>query len=189
MESRREAGPTARLRQLPPGNHKRGCGWREKQVMCPTESWRGSGLRISGGQAYDVGLQRRRFIFGLHDDLSIATEHVYTILGNWVSQGEERDSPKKPDCPGKTKAAPVRAGRSEQSSLHPGLSRLEAARASSQLRPIMQADKPTQVQSPQPAVQVRAMTHTRHPGLPCLLGLPASILARFLHRDVLQRSF
>lgn len=121
----------------------------------PTESQRGSGLRNSGGQAYDVGLQRRKFMFGLHDDLSIATEHVCTILGDWVSQGEERASPKKPDCPGKTKAAPVRAGCSEQNSLHPGLSRLEAARASSQLRPIMQADKPTQVQSPRQLCKCR----------------------------------
>lgn len=129
-------------------------------MMYPTESRRGSGLRNSRGQAYDVGLQGRRFIVGLQDDLSIATEHCAQYWWTAYSQGEERDSPKKPDCPGKTKAAPVRAGGSEQSSLHPGLSRSEATRASSQLRPMTQANKPTQVQSPRPAVQVRARTHT-----------------------------
>lgn len=68
--------------------------------MYPPESRRGSGLRNSGGQAYDVGLQRRSFIFGLHDDLSIATEHVCTILGDWVSQARKRFS-KETRLPGK----------------------------------------------------------------------------------------
>lgn len=176
MESRRGAGPTARLRQLHLETTNRGAAGGRSRGCTPPSPGEAQDSE-TGGQAHDVGLQRRSFILGLHDDLSIATERVCTVLGDWVSQGEERDSPKKPDCPGKTKAAPVRAGRSEQSSLHPGLSRSEASRASSQLRPIMQADKPTQVQSPQPAVQVRARTHTRHLKLPCLLGLPASILA------------
>lgn len=34
-ESRREAGPAARQRQVPPGNHKGGCGWREKAGEVP----------------------------------------------------------------------------------------------------------------------------------------------------------
>lgn len=44
---------------------------------------------VTGGQAHDVGLQRRSFILGLHDDLSIATERVCTVLGDWVSQARK----------------------------------------------------------------------------------------------------
>lgn len=88
MESRWGAGPTVRLRQLhlettnggAAGGRSRGCTPQSPGEAQDSET---------GGQAHDVGLQRRSFIFGLHDDLFTATERVCTVLGDWVSQARK----------------------------------------------------------------------------------------------------
>ena len=83
----------------------------------------------------DMGLERR-LLFGLNTDRPQPLNYVCVTLENWMSVREERHSPKKPDCPGRNKAARAGAGAAEQSYLHPALPGSEATRASAQLRPV-----------------------------------------------------